>query len=100
MLDKINKDHCQDPMNYYCNKKELFYAFEEEAKGLSQQHIDDNDASQDVSTNTSDDISSSSISYMDKMGNLDVIHASSTTNELVSLEFKKHTRGIGSQLLC
>jgi hypothetical protein len=40
-------------MNDYSNKKELLDALEEEVKCLSQQHIDDDDASQDVFDGTS-----------------------------------------------
>lgn len=42
----------------------------------------------------------SSTSCIVKKDNLDVIHAFLATNELVLLEFEKHTRSIGSWLLC
>jgi hypothetical protein len=83
-------------MNDYCNKKELLDALEEEVKCLSQQRIDD-DASQDVSNDTSDDIASSDdVCKKDDIDDVPSSHALLATNELVSLEFEKHTRGIGS----
>jgi hypothetical protein len=67
-------------------KTELLDTLEEEVECLSPQHIDD-DASLDVSNDiaSNDDVC--------KKDDMPSYHA---TNELVSLEFEKHTRGIGS----